>query len=244
MPADASTGWYGKLPGLGDFASRRLPSPFVEAWDDWLAAGLASWRAQKPDGWLEGYLASPSWRFVLMPGVMAATSPEKATAWAGVLMPSVDRVGRYFPLTLAHPLPALPADVMQVEALLGWLKRLDDLALDALHDDWSVDLLETELAHLPAWVAPPAGNAGAELAAPGRIDFQPAGGVAAWLAAGARDALLQRLRGKAIWLSDDSAGQPTLRITDGLPAAADFPAFISSATSTRVTQPSDLGEAS
>ena len=29
-------GWFGKLPGLGDFASRRLPDTFVAAWDRWL----------------------------------------------------------------------------------------------------------------------------------------------------------------------------------------------------------------
>ena len=57
--------------------------------------------------WLDGYLASPSWRFLLMPGVM------DGQPWAGVLMPSVDRVGRYYPLTIARPLPALPADAGQ-----------------------------------------------------------------------------------------------------------------------------------
>ena len=33
---DAQTlipGWYGKIPSLGDFASRRLPQSFVAAWD-------------------------------------------------------------------------------------------------------------------------------------------------------------------------------------------------------------------
>ena len=73
MQAEEVTGWYGKLPSLGDFASRRLAPAFVEPWDDWLARGLAAWREQAPDGWLEGYLASPSWRFVLMPGVLAGT---------------------------------------------------------------------------------------------------------------------------------------------------------------------------
>ena len=29
-------GWYGKLPFIGDFANRRLPSAFINAWDDWL----------------------------------------------------------------------------------------------------------------------------------------------------------------------------------------------------------------
>ena len=38
--AMAAPGWHGKLPTLGDFASRRLEAPFIEAWDGWLAAGM------------------------------------------------------------------------------------------------------------------------------------------------------------------------------------------------------------
>ena len=47
-------GWYGKLPALGDFASRRLPPEFVEPWDRWLAAGLAAWREHDAD-WLDAF---------------------------------------------------------------------------------------------------------------------------------------------------------------------------------------------
>ena len=88
-------GFYGKLPELGDFVQRRLPTAFVQPWDQWLRESLASSRAQLGEQWLEVYLVSPLWRFVLMPNVAGQL------AWAGVLMPSVDRVGRYFPLTIA-----------------------------------------------------------------------------------------------------------------------------------------------
>jgi len=231
MQADEVTGWYGKLPSLGDFASRRLDPAFVELWDHWLAAGLAAWREQAPDAWLDGYLASPSWRFVLMPGVLPGGLDDGPVPWAGVLMPSVDRVGRYFPLTLARPLPALPADSVQLQELLGWLQRLDDLALDALHDDWSVERLEAELVRLGAWMPVPATGAGESLpehwVASARLDIRPTGGVAAVLTGSARHALLQRLHGKALWLTDDSEGKPALRITAGLPGAADFATLIS-----------------
>jgi type VI secretion system protein ImpM len=242
MQADEVTGWYGKLPSLGDFASRRLAPAFVEAWDEWLAAGLAAWREQSPDGWLDGYLASPSWRFVLMPGVLPGALPDGLAAWAGVLMPSVDRVGRYFPLTLARPLPALPDDLAQLHELLGWLQRLDDLALDALHDDWPVDRLDAELTHLGAWM-PPAAGAAAGLperwAASARLDIRPAGGVAALLAASARQALLQGLHAKALWLSDDGEGKPVLRITAGLPGVAEFPTLIGRTADPTPSNPSD-----
>ena len=231
MHADEVTGWYGKLPSLGDFASRRLPPAFVEPWDDWLARGLAVWREQSPDGWLDGYLASPSLRFVLMPGVLAGASTEDSAAWAGVLMPSVDRVGRYFPLTLASPLPMLPADAAELNDLLGWLQRLGDLALDVLHDDWPVDRLETELVGLGAWTPATRQTAVAGLpdrwAASAQLEVRPRGGIAEVLTASAHDALLQALHAKALWLSDDGAARPILRLTAGLPSGTDFSTLLS-----------------
>lgn len=155
-------GWHGKLPSLGDFASRRLAPGFVELWDRWLAEGLQALQQQLGPDWLQAYLAGPTWRFMLMPGVLPG--PLGTQAWAGVLMPSVDKVGRYFPFTLALPLgepPAPPA----LEALWRWLGRLDDLAADALLEDWAVDRLETELTRLPGPDTTPGAEAPAPLAA-------------------------------------------------------------------------------
>ena len=160
-PAPVAAAWYGKLPSLGDFASRRVDPTFIEPWDAWLAGGLAAWRASD-EQWLQAYLAGPTWRFLLTPEALAPRSP----ALAGVLMPSVDNVGRYFPLTLVQPLARLPADEGATQALLTWLHRLDDLAVDALHEDWPIAELEAELeqlglpgadgeaAHLPSWAQP------------------------------------------------------------------------------------------
>ena len=95
----AAAGWYGKLPGLGDFAMRRLPPAFVERWDAWLQAGLQDMphaRRASDDSAL-----APVRRFWLGPGVV------DALAWGGLLMPSTDRAGRRFPLTVAQPMPAL-----------------------------------------------------------------------------------------------------------------------------------------
>ena len=82
-------GWYGKLPGLGDFAARRLDKAMVGVWDGWLQDGLQALRQQP--GWLDAYLQSPVWCFALGAGVLG---PQR---WLGVMMPSVDAVGRYFP---------------------------------------------------------------------------------------------------------------------------------------------------
>ncbi|MGS0758915.1 type VI secretion system-associated protein TagF, partial [Roseateles sp. GG27B] len=53
MDSHTIPGWYGKLPSLGDFASRRLNPDFIEDWDVWLATGLGDWREREPTTWLE-----------------------------------------------------------------------------------------------------------------------------------------------------------------------------------------------
>uniref|UniRef100_UPI0013C2CB68 type VI secretion system-associated protein TagF n=1 Tax=Pseudomonas viridiflava TaxID=33069 RepID=UPI0013C2CB68 len=54
--------------------------------------------------WLDAYLVSPLWRFAV-PANLLGSQPV-----AGVMMPSIDRVGRYFPLTIACLLPADAAE--------------------------------------------------------------------------------------------------------------------------------------
>jgi type VI secretion system protein ImpM len=137
-------GWYGKLPTLGDFASRRLDADWIAAWDGWLAQGLSLLRERFGDAWLDGYLDSPPWRFVLMPGVLDGV----AGAWAGVLLASVDRVGRYFPFTIAAPLEAIPRSAAALDALLEWLQGVEAVAADAMHDDWDIERVDTELTRL------------------------------------------------------------------------------------------------
>ena len=105
----ATCGFYGKLPSEGDFVSRRLPWEFTSAWDDWLQQGMQASRGALGERWLELYLSAPVWRFQLAPGVCGPL------AWRGLFFASVDRVGRYFPLTLAFAggtgKPGAPAGV-------------------------------------------------------------------------------------------------------------------------------------
>lgn len=219
--ATAPPGWHGKLPTLGDFVSRRLEAPFIEAWDGWLAAGMLALREAHPETWLEAYLGSPSWRFLLMPGVLPGAAG--AQGWAGVLMPSVDRVGRYFPLTLVQALGDRPASTQQMQGLWHWLARLDDLARDALHEDWTAERLEQELAGMatadlaavegPARPMPVAAGELVELR-PG-----PAVDMAALIGVEAQSAWAERARGCAWWFAQPDEGPPRLLVSRGLPEA-------------------------
>jgi type VI secretion system protein ImpM len=136
-------GWYGKTPSLGDFASRRLPQGFVAAWDAWLQHGMAASRAQLGASWLDIYLNSPIWRFTVLPGICGAQ------AWVGLMMPSIDKVGRHFPLTLALPIEPRSDLLADILAAQSWYAALERIALATLNIDFSVDDLERELAQHP-----------------------------------------------------------------------------------------------
>jgi type VI secretion system protein ImpM len=132
-------GWFGKLPSLGDFASRRLPHAFVQPWDHWLQRGLSAARAELGERWLETYLVAPVLRFWLAPGVLGGLG------WAGLLMPSIDRVGRHFPLTIARPVDSLAAAL----AARDWFNAIDAAARRALDVSYTVADFEDALSALP-----------------------------------------------------------------------------------------------
>ena len=136
---EAKTGFFGKLPKHGDFLTRRLPRAFTDPWDRWLQNAIADSREQLAEEWLNIYLTSPIWRFALSSGLCG----DKA--WTGLLMPSVDRVGRYFPLTIAAPLDngcSLMGLVADNEA---WFNRCEELALSALEEDFELEAFDREV---------------------------------------------------------------------------------------------------
>jgi type VI secretion system protein ImpM len=126
---DQAVGFYGKLPSKGDFLTRSLPRDFVADWDEWLQTGLNDSREILGSNWLDIYLTSPLWRFTLSPGVCGDTG------WAGLMLPSMDRVGRYFPFTIARPLLAQQSPLAAAIGEGSWFSQAAELALAALGDD-------------------------------------------------------------------------------------------------------------
>ncbi|MFC6634131.1 type VI secretion system-associated protein TagF [Microbulbifer taiwanensis] len=138
-----ATGLFGKLPGHGDFIQRQLPGSFVTPWDGWLQRAVHGSRELVGEPWLDYFLTSPVWRFALSAGVL------DEQGWAGVLVPSVDSVGRYFPLTIAAPLPARSNPfALQVNAD-SWYRQLSDLAIEALQSALQADQLMEGFADIP-----------------------------------------------------------------------------------------------
>ncbi len=141
-------GFIGKVPSQGDFVHRRLPWEFIDAWDAWMQAGMATARAQLGDRWLEFYLVAPVWRFLLTEGAC------DRNAWLGLWFPSVDRVGRHFPMTVAIPVPAQQAHPTLLLKLEGWLSSVEDAALAALDPRTTLEQLDNALASLPCDISP------------------------------------------------------------------------------------------
>jgi type VI secretion system protein ImpM len=179
--------WHGKLPSTGDFIGRRMESEFLDKWDEWLSESLSNLQ-QRPD-WLEQYLQCPAWRFLLLPGVM-----DERT-WCGVLMPSVDRVGRYYPLTLTLALATNEGrGVPRAQRLFTWLASLEEVAYSAVNEEWSADTLENRLLHMGA----PESAEDSHVPAP-----------LAWQA---------HLAGKSCWYASPAGMSPRLLVCDGLHA--------------------------
>ena len=146
-----AVGLLGKLPSHGDFLRRGVASELAAPLDAWLAAAVAASRETLGAGWLDAYLTAPVWRFALAAGTCGS-----ATA-AGIWLPSVDRVGRYFPLLAVAQLATVPSPVALLQGARAWYDRLEELVLAVLEDRVTLPELEASLAA----IAPPEPLAGA-----------------------------------------------------------------------------------
>ena len=199
-------GFYGKLPMRGDFIRRNLPADFVLPWDEWLMSVLQAGQEGLGEAWLGRYLNSPIWRFVLGIGQCGSTG------MVGVMIPSVDSVGRYFPLTVAAPIDgnALPAlSVLTAEA---WYETAETVLLRALEPETGFADFDAAVAGLPP---PPeaAGTGGA-----GRFTVTAnAAGLAASLLRLAADPESGRT---SLWWTDGTPDLPGVSLcAAGLPSA-------------------------
>jgi type VI secretion system protein ImpM len=146
-------GLFGKLPAKRDFIALGVSSSFLAAYEPWLQGGLSASRLALGSGWQDAYLKAPIWRFWFGGAYCGTTA-------AGAFMPSVDGVGRYFPLTvfaLAEPGAAIPPPELDPQE--AWFATAEDFLLRALEAEASYETVAQALAALPgptdALKAPP-----------------------------------------------------------------------------------------
>ncbi len=188
MDAAVWCGYYGKLSCLGDFVRRNLDPGFIEPWDAWLQDTISAGKAARGENWTPDYFSAPIWRFSLAPGICGDD------AMIGLLMPSVDSVGRHFPLTIACAAP-VGGPWAALSAAAPALPALEAAALTTLDDHARRDAFDDALS---AAAAPSA-----------RVS--PDGALADRWVAG-------RYRRPSVWMTEIDGRQRAL-LHEGLPAA-------------------------
>lgn len=139
----AAPAWFGKIPSLGDFVSRRTPHGLASLWDAWIRQGLEHMRLADGDqAWKDRFIRGPLWYFhcpALVTGV----------AVVGAIAPSMDRVGRYYPLTVFAPVPA-SFDASEAAKLLPpFLTQVGHAILVARSRSLSAEELDRQVLRIP-----------------------------------------------------------------------------------------------
>jgi type VI secretion system protein ImpM len=227
-------GLFGKLPSHGDFLRRRASDAFVDAWDAWLRECLAESRTALGERWLDIYLTSPAWRFVCGAG---ACGPAPVI---GLMVPSVDRVGRFFPLTLVAELPDEVSVIAAANGATAFFDHAEQLLIDTLASE-EIDFpqFDEEVLHLAdaleALTVPPPvmldPAAVAVTAGEGAQAWQIPIGAAAEIAPVFEQLLSQRLTSLyqplvVWWTEGSSIVEPSCLIGKGLPAPSTFGAML------------------
>jgi type VI secretion system protein ImpM len=220
------------LPCNGDFIQYNVSPEWLDAWDHWQQSCIFESRASLQGEWLNAYLSGPIWRFVLSEGACGSG------AYAGIIVPSVDRVGRYFPLTLVRQLDSAwnPLDVAVCWA--PWFEALEQSACAALDNpDLRLDDFIAQVTGIqdPLQVAVPTNiegelfrNAGFPAANPQwQVSLQSADHLPLDVAVLAYREIYRHLRPVTLWWTTGAERvQPSWLLARGLPAPTSFAAML------------------
>jgi type VI secretion system protein ImpM len=117
---------FGKAATRRDFFAVATPRTFLSAWEPWLQESVAASRETLRDDWIKAFLSAPIWRFWLGADILGAAA-------IGAIMPSMDGVGRYFPLTLVACAAAGETfDPPEVDAQDQWFDAVEEYLLATL----------------------------------------------------------------------------------------------------------------
>ncbi|EXU74046.1 type VI secretion system-associated protein TagF [Erwinia mallotivora] len=151
MAAKKPLGWYGKLPGAGDFLQRHLPETIVANWTNWFQQGLSHWH-QHSNGVSAEFCRAPVWNFAL-PATLGSQQVQ-----IGCLVPSRDRVGRAWPLLALQTVPLTHWHPAQLSVCGDWFRQLGTTLHQAVTVPFAVVQLEALLNDLPPLSPPDTGR--------------------------------------------------------------------------------------
>jgi type VI secretion system protein ImpM len=137
-----SAGLFGKLPAKRDFVAANAPRRFLEVWESWLQSGIATSKQLLGTRWADAYNRAPIWRFWL-------GADFCGEAVIGVFMPSVDGVGRSFPLSLFAGEGEGSLAPPELESNDAWFDAAESILLDALEPAATLENVADRLASMP-----------------------------------------------------------------------------------------------
>jgi type VI secretion system protein ImpM len=206
-------GLFGKLPQKRDFVALGIPNAVLHPFETWLQSAVAASRNELGGDWEELFLVAPIWRFWLGQEILGQVC-------AGALMPSVDKVGRFFPLAIMHVTAPGQEGVPPVFSPVDdWYAEIESRLLSVLAED-----AEMEIASLTAGLAEPGGQPEppgppGEIFKGGIIWTGEAGSAAGDLVRSLLEAdYWQAAAGRSFWWTGGgSGGRPVAHVRPGLP---------------------------
>ena len=224
---EARFGFFGKLPINGDFIHRNLPNHFIHSWDNWLQENILACKEQFQNDWLQHYLTSPIWRYFISPSVM------DDNAYIGILAPSVDSVGRYFPMTIVAPISPAKVSPIFTNTFQSIYANLETVFLKHLHaEEGTISMLcedlDTQSTALLSELNKQQIDRLPDTLDSHRFKLTDQSDMSGALSSLWMMQLMQQHTGSTLWWSNGSqAIEPSLLINNGLPNKQQFIAMLS-----------------
>lgn len=135
-------GFFGKLPTHGDFVSSGLGPQFQTVLDTWLQSGMEAGEAAAEADWERSFRSMPPWRFVVERGIWGETTVT------GIIAPSLDRVGRSFPLVIAAHIRGFKDDPQRFYFDHAWFTAAEGIAETISKRDFDISRFTDSLRRL------------------------------------------------------------------------------------------------
>jgi len=223
-----SAGLFGKLPAKRDFIGMNASRRFLEAWEPWLQAGVAMSKQMLGDAWIETYNRAPIWRYWLGADICGE-------AMIGAFMPSVDGVGRSFPLAIFVGEGDASLAPPELEPNEAWFEAAESVLLDALEPGATLERIAEKVAALPAPALEPrvTRDGGFEELANGGVLARDIGHeISAAFLAARRFGRRRAFASQTCWWTIGGEGFPSLALLEvGLPPATRFTDMLTGAFS-------------
>jgi type VI secretion system protein ImpM len=136
-------GLFGKIQSKRDFIAVGTPRLFLSVWEPWIQSAISASRTRLGRDWQPAFLTAPVWRFWLGADVCGKTV-------LGATMASMDKLGRYFPLTLiALASEKEPIAPPEIDPQDQWFALVEGLLFMTLEQDRCFEDITHALESLP-----------------------------------------------------------------------------------------------